>query len=102
MAAQAFPWRSGGRLGKATLSDKLFSLTYAQPPEEAFPLQPHQQRGRDGDKPQLALLTVTPGDNCTKREEPFGAEGQDGARLIMNCWQILSNKNYHSRRLGPW
>ena len=44
MAAQAFPWLSGSRLGKAMLAEKLFSLTYAQLPEEAFPLQPYQQR----------------------------------------------------------
>ena len=44
MAVQAFPWLYGSRLGKAMLAEKLFSLTYAQLPEEAFPLQPYQQR----------------------------------------------------------
>lgn len=63
VVARAFPWLSGSRCGEAVLAEKLFPLTYAYLPEEAFPLQPYQQRVRDGDEPLLTLVTITLGNN---------------------------------------
>lgn len=43
-AVEVFPWLSRSCLGKAMPAEKLFALFYAQLPEEAFPLDPCQQR----------------------------------------------------------
>lgn len=100
LAVQAFPWLLGSRRGKAVLAEKLCSLTHAWLPDEAFPLQPYEQRVWDGLSPQLPHYNDAR-QQLHKAPGAIQPRGSGREHFLMDWWQILCNKSYHSAGSVP-